>query len=92
MPSLPSPPPGWRLFNAATRCKPRARRSGLTTKLQREAPRRVPQCPLWFFSTLDVARQTIETWPTDYNDVRRQNSLDDTPPAEFAAAHQETAA
>ena len=45
-----------------------------------------------WFSTLDDARRTIETWRTDYNDIRPHSSLDDTPPAEFAAAHRETAA
>ena len=35
---------------------------------------------------------TIETWRADYNDVRPHSSLDDRTPAEFAAAHRETAA
>ena len=45
-----------------------------------------------WFSTLDDARRAIETWRTDYNDVRPHSSLDETPPAVFAAAHRETAA
>jgi putative transposase len=45
-----------------------------------------------WFSTLDDARREIEAWRVDYNDVRPHSSLDQTPPAEFAAAHQETAA
>jgi len=45
-----------------------------------------------WFTTLADARQVIETWRTDYNDVRPHSSLDDQTPSEFAAAHQETAA
>ena len=45
-----------------------------------------------WFSTLEDARHTIETWRADHNDVRPHSSLDDTPPTEFAAAHRETAA
>jgi putative transposase len=45
-----------------------------------------------WFTTLDDARREIETWRADYNDVRPHSSLDDTPPAVFAAAHRETAA
>jgi putative transposase len=45
-----------------------------------------------WFTTLDDARREIETWRVDYNDVRPHSSLDDRTPAEFAAAHQETAA
>jgi putative transposase len=45
-----------------------------------------------WFSTLEDARREIEAWRVDYNDVRPHSSLDQTPPTEFAAAHQETAA
>ena len=45
-----------------------------------------------WFSTLDDARREIEAWRVDYNDIRPHSSLDQTPPAEFAAAHQGTAA
>jgi putative transposase len=45
-----------------------------------------------WFSTLDDARRAIEAWRVDYNDVRPHSSLDETPPAEFAAAYRETAA
>ena len=45
-----------------------------------------------WFSTLDDARREIERWRTDYNDVRPHSSLEDKTPAEFAAAHRETAA
>jgi putative transposase len=45
-----------------------------------------------WFSTLDDARQTIETWRLDYNDVRPHSSLDEKTPTDFAAAHRETAA
>jgi len=45
-----------------------------------------------WFTTLADARQVIETWRTDYNDVRPHSSLDDQTPSEFAAAHKETAA
>ena len=45
-----------------------------------------------WFSTLDDARRTIETWRADYNDVRPHSSLEDKTPTEFAAAHWETAA
>ena len=45
-----------------------------------------------WFTTLDDARKVIETWRTDYNDVRPHSSLDDRTPSEFAAAHREAAA
>lgn len=45
-----------------------------------------------WFSTLDDAKRTIEVWRIDYNNVRPHSSLDDKTPAEFAAAHPETAA
>jgi putative transposase len=45
-----------------------------------------------WFSTLEDARREIEAWRVDYNDVRPHSSLHQTPPAEFAAAHQGTAA
>ena len=45
-----------------------------------------------WFTTLEDARREIETWRVDYNDVRPHSSLDEMPPAEFAAAHRETAA
>ena len=45
-----------------------------------------------WFSTLDDARRAIEAWRIDYNEVRPHSSLDEMPPAEFAAAHRETAA
>lgn len=44
-----------------------------------------------WFSTLEDARREIETWRVDYNDVRPHSSLEQTPPAEFAAAHGGTA-
>jgi putative transposase len=43
-------------------------------------------------TTLDDAQRETETWRADYNDVRPHSSLDDAPPAVFAAAHRETAA
>jgi putative transposase len=45
-----------------------------------------------WFSTLDDARREIEAWRVDYNDVRPHSSLDQMPPAEFAAAYRGTAA
>jgi len=45
-----------------------------------------------WFTTLEDARREIEAWRVDYNDVRPHSSLDEMPPAEFAAAHRETAA
>jgi putative transposase len=45
-----------------------------------------------WFTTLDDARRAIEEWRTDYNHVRPHSSLNQTPPAEFAAAHREAAA
>jgi putative transposase len=45
-----------------------------------------------WFSTLEDARREIEAWRIDYNEVRPHSSLDEMPPTEFAAAHQETAA
>ena len=45
-----------------------------------------------WFSTLEDARREIEAWRIDYNEIRPHSSLDETPPAEFAAAHRETAA
>lgn len=45
-----------------------------------------------WFSTLDDARREIEAWRIDYNEVRPHSSLDEMPPAEFAATHRETAA
>lgn len=45
-----------------------------------------------WFTTLEDARREIEIWRADYNEVRPHSSLDDKTPAEFAAAHRETAA
>ncbi len=45
-----------------------------------------------WFSTLEDARREIEAWRIDYNEVRPHSSLDEMPPAEFAAAHRDTAA
>jgi len=45
-----------------------------------------------WFTTLADARLAIETWRRDYNEVRPHSSLEDKPPAEFAAAHRGAAA
>ncbi len=45
-----------------------------------------------WFTTLADAQQAIQTWRTDYNEVRPHSSLDNRTPTEFAAAHREAAA
>ena len=44
-------------------------------------------------TALDARRRSPRDrdWRTDYNDVRPHSSLDQMPPAEFAAAHRGTA-
>jgi len=44
------------------------------------------------FLSLADAREIIEAWRTDFNEVRPHSSLDNRTPAEFAAAHREAAA
>ena len=41
-----------------------------------------------WFSTLQEARQIIEAWRVDYNQVRPHSSLGDLAPEEFAAKKQ----
>ncbi len=45
-----------------------------------------------WFTSLEDARRTIEAWRIDYNEARPHSSLAKKTPAEFAAAHRETAA
>lgn len=45
-----------------------------------------------WFTSLEDARREIEIWRVDYNDVRPHSSLGKKTPAEFAAAHEGTAA
>jgi putative transposase len=45
----------------------------------------------WYVSLTDARRQ-IETWRTDYNEVRPHSSLDDKTPTEFAASFTGAAA
>lgn len=45
-----------------------------------------------WFTTLADARVAIDAWRRDYNEVRPHSSLNDMPPAEFAAAYRERAA
>ena len=69
-------------------CRYRSRRSGDDELRQL----RLECLDAHWFSTLDDARHTIEDWRLDYNDVRPHSSLAEKTPAEFAAAHRETAA
>jgi len=41
-----------------------------------------------WFVTLDHAREVIEAWRRDYNEVRPHSALDNVPPAVFAVAAQ----
>ena len=42
----------------------------------------------WFIS-LDHARDVVETWRIDYNEVRPHSSLEEMTPAEYARCHTE---
>ena len=41
-----------------------------------------------WFESIDDARQTLQAWRWDYNEVRPHSSLGDLPPAAFAAQIQ----
>ncbi len=41
-----------------------------------------------WFESVDDARQTLQAWRRDYNEVRPHSSLGDLPPAAFAAQIQ----
>ena len=41
-----------------------------------------------WFESVDDARQTLQDWRRDYNEVRPHSSLGDLPPAAFAAQIQ----